>query len=340
MATDGAGYFVFMYYEYNAQELRLATNADGFIRERPFREYPNQADEEHASVVIGPDGTKFIVFSEVDGPKLLMRDTSGQTIIETIPTSDDLIIFDTWDLAVDDNGGVHVAFADVYSEYAYRDPSGTWTQERIDYDVPNNAADLIDLTLDSNGVPHVVTQYRSCWPRYSNRLGGSWSSSDLDAGQCASHVDLAVDDSGVVHAVGGTDNLLDVVYFSNASGAWQAEQLAPEIAQSYGQREIAVTDAGEVHVTFRDPATSQISYFTRADGDSSWQESTFGSGDNIDLLLDRNDNLHFVYGDADGLFYRGWYCPRLRERHRKIQCGNGVTVLLDCTHSLEPRRMT
>jgi chitodextrinase len=142
---------------------------------------------------------------------------------------------------------------------------------------------------------------------YSTNESGDWISTDADTlvpGSAGIRCDIALDQHGNIHVSFIETGTNDLMYLSNASGAWVVERLDPYDGSGLladFQTAIAIDPAGSVHIVyFHNADEMDLEYATNASG--GWQTSVLDSEGKVglycDIAVDSNGYGHVVYKDV------------------------------------------
>jgi len=177
--------------------------------------------------------------------------------------------------------------------------------------VPNGYGNKMELALDSNDNPHIVTGYGGTHEqlRYIWYNGTDWNYKQLAydvGGQPAPSI--VVDDNDDVH-ISWCDSTADVlVKYTYYNGTTWVNETVVDITYCM-DTDIAMDSSGMLYVASINTAGDRIYVYKRV-GVGSWTSSmTDGSGDKrlpIKVAIDSNDNPQVVHRISDNLYF-GYY---------------------------------
>ncbi|MBP9745422.1 MAG: hypothetical protein KBD41_08540 [Saprospiraceae bacterium] len=231
----------------------------------------------------------------------------------------DLDSSDEWAIAIDSSDDLHIVYVnnnnDEDIDYITFDTSsnqfGTDEQAIGIGSTGGQTQRGLDIALDSNNVPHVITcEYGgNNRIRYANRVGGSWNT-DLnpDTGQGYNQASIAIneDDLPEIAYLGSTDGLVAEIGNANNATSFTEHIVDSGAITSIDIRgvDIEVDSSGNTWIVYVDE-TGATDYVTLvkhndADGWTTWQTPTHNSNAGVEPTLSIADNnVYVVYADEN-----------------------------------------
>jgi hypothetical protein len=214
------------------------------------------------SIALTPDSIPHIVYYDFEGSLSLRHaDKEGGTWSTEVIPGTSIATYSS--IAVDNNGGVHVAVVcGTYGgnrEIIYaNDTSGTWlatgvTSDALDDDFPS-------IAIDDNGFAHVSFEKDDgadweLW--YAENSAGSFAAQQLTSNigtNDGGYSSIAIDTNGDVHIAYHADHLVgDLLYITNTSGIWETDTIFSSYSNktySWVDRNICLDHPGYVHACF------------------------------------------------------------------------------------------
>jgi hypothetical protein len=205
-------------------------------------------------------------------------------------------------IAVDSENKVHISYDGTSGLTYTTNASGAWVTTALDPDGDYDTS----IAVDNEDKVHIC--YASDYPyelRHTTNASGSWVTTVLDseAGGSSIAPSIAVDSENKVHIchvrnVGGSYPDPQLMYTSNASGAWVTETVDPDGRTP----SIAVDSEDKVHISYVGGSYpgNRVNYTTNASG--SWVTETVDSPGSVGLYnsiaLDSADKVHISYYDS------------------------------------------
>ena len=206
-------------------------------------------------------------------------------------------------IAIDSTDKIHVAFnffptADQISYTTFS--SGAWSGSSIEGIKVGSEADWIDIAVDSNDVPHVVTSYSSTH-FYNNRVGGSWGTDLVLTASSGGPCSISINASDVP-IIGTIDNFDEFAYAflgnQNDAGSFSSNTLDSSVNTSADQMgvSIAVDSAGDAWITYIDSDSSLVLAKQSTNWTDAWTLSDSGiTAYEPSLVINGTDKHIFYY---------------------------------------------
>jgi hypothetical protein len=178
-----------------------------------------------------------------------------------------------------------------------------------------------DAVLDAAGALHLAVSYTQGGlghVDYLDNIAGEWRSQNVAAEIGARGVSIQLDQRGAAHLAIEDLEHADVLYATNASGAWE---LAPiDVVDAVGDHLSLRLDSNDsAHLLYHDDTLGKAKYARRRAGDAAWSifviDRTLapfaeGTGALHQLEIDRGDRIHVAlssHADAELLYLRSDY---------------------------------
>jgi CARDB protein len=269
------------------------------------------AADEHiqqgAGVAVGPDGSVHVTWRDGRHRLHYTHITGSKKVDQIIDTED---AGDPSAVAVDSLGHPHVAYHAVRTvpslqdELVYATFDGTaWQTE--DLEVGGRA---VAIAVDAGDHPHIVHD-RVLGPlsfqfAYLHREGSDWTieTPDITLPWPDVPMTLAIDGAGHAHLGMQTYSTRHPAYATNASGAWQAEEVFDGFAATTS---LALDSADHPHLAVAETEAGTVDYLS-FDGESWSSEQIFDPNDLVGahsepwgaaLALDADDRPHILFQD-------------------------------------------
>jgi len=213
-------------------------------------------------------------------------------------------------IAVDSNGGVHVAFPQASTlnlKYAYRAVGDyLFSTETVASSTTNNLGQYTSMDIDENDVVYIAYLDRT---NYDLKLAskptgsGSWTIETVDDSVTSADTSIVVA-NGVIHiAFVDSNSFLKYIYRSTDSSTWSEELV--DSSDSIMYPSIAVDSSGTPHIAYHARYSGSGSdgalMFSSRIGSGAWSASPDMIDDNLrsglyaSLAFDSNDNILIAY---------------------------------------------
>lgn len=296
-----------------------------------------------SQICVASSGRLYVTYRHTVGPTtyqaIAYSDDVGQTWTEINDSS--FSGFSNPSIAIDSQDKLHIAYLSTTQIVSYVTFSaGVFgTPETIhDGTVGTDAANHLDLALDSVDVPHVAWEQDTPSGTdnhiyYSNRSGGTWAArtqiTSTAVGLNESHIRVLIDSTGIIYLVwrsltGGGSNLC--IQYARYISSWLGPVLlADEFGTNIGYQFSAVIDSSNnLHIVFNDTSTNpdELRYMKYTKATDSWStESVLVSsnttvpdnGDPISMGIDASGNLQVIWQKSNEIYYMtytgSWSAP-------------------------------
>ncbi|TET17365.1 MAG: hypothetical protein E3J78_07650, partial [Candidatus Cloacimonadota bacterium] len=214
------------------------------------------------SIALTPDSIPHIIYYDFEGGLSLRHADKeiGTWSTEVIPGTS---IATYSSIAIDNNGGVHVAVVcGTYGgnrEIVYaNDTSGSWVSTGVTGDALDD--DFPSIAVDNNGYAHISYEKDDgadweLW--YAENTTGSFVAQQLTNNvgmQDGGYSSIAIDGNGDAHIAYHEDHLVgDLIYLTNRSGSWETDTIFASFSNktySWVDRNICIDKLGFVHACF------------------------------------------------------------------------------------------
>jgi hypothetical protein len=287
-------------------------------------------------IAVDGEGAVHVVFTDLDLPALkYATNASGSWHVTILDPAGS-----RGSIAVDPLDAVHVVYQrDGLPErglWHATNASGSWAASRVD-----PSGDTGDVAVDAEGNVHAVYHYvdaTGAGLRHAVRSEGGWSTAnvaeaDATTGDVGAHNAVAVDGAGHVHVSYLAERPFDLMYATNASGAWVTEVVDAGGYQGMWNS-IAVDAGGAAHVGYYDNNDGTLAYATNASG--AWVVTKRVAGviyGPTSIAVDAAGDVHIAYYLYDH--------PSYGLRHLSGRPGSFVREYvdddgLDCALALDP----
>lgn len=201
-------------------------------------------------------------------------------------------------MAMDRYQGVHILYEGPSPQrlrYVV-DRSRQWVRTKVEETVGVFERDS-SVAVDHRGRTHVAyTKSTYTGLRLARQHGATWQYEDLDAGE-AQFLCLRSDDHGDLHLIYGRPTTTELVYATNASGAWVSEVAATGVVGTgYWYANLAIDAVGRVHVGHCYAGGGGAKYTTNSSG--AWTTELAQSVESFGCSLDV---------DAAGKVHMGYF---------------------------------
>ncbi len=201
-------------------------------------------------------------------------------------------------LALDDEDRPHVVYRQGDpGKIVYAVPDGEFWDEEVIYAPDDDYSASVDLELDGAGVPHVAFIYDANGGAnsiaYGTKPSNSWNLFSVASGSVSGKIAMALDGAGAAHIVYHEDQAGDdlLIHTTKKTGSWVYETIyASDMSNAYYGKDLAIDDAGTVHVVFGAECRTECEFLVYAvDDGGGWTNSIVVDegwfGNNLSLAL-------------------------------------------------------
>lgn len=269
--------------------------------------------EHKTSMAIGSDDTLYVVAEKGGILFLYQKSPSDEKW-----TREKIDYFgDYADIAVDQNGDVHVAYTDArdtegYLQLKYAFSSGEGWEITVVDDQGERVGERPAISIDQENFAHI--SYGDFWDnsvRYATNSSGIWTTEFVITGTPRDYGffnDITNDADGFVHLISTEENFADpyLIYATNKTGSWDTEVVN---SGSYAAS-LAVDQDGYIHIarTFMGfPSGNHVLKYTN-NVYGAWISVTvdnedFKTGYYPSIALDEQGHPHIAYGYASSMSF-------------------------------------
>lgn len=306
IAPDGSVHI--SYYDATNRDLRYANNKSGFWLAITI-DSPGDVGL-YSSLAIDASGYVHIsYFDNTSGDLKYATNSYGYWLTSTLESAG--IVGQYTSLALDASGKAHISYKDQTNsliKYA-TNATGAWVMNTVD----TGSLYTTSLALDSSGRPYIA--YYEVYlglsgntgsARYASKASGAWVVNTLTpAGTVGFQPVLALDSGGNAHMAyhqtwKNASALADLVYVTNATGAWITGSIDNSSADSGYGKSLKLDSSGKAHISFYDYTNADLKYATNITG--SWAVSTVESSGDVgletSLALDSSGKAHICFYDS------------------------------------------
>jgi hypothetical protein len=272
---------------------------------------------QYSDIAVDRQGKVHSCFYDMDAMELMYAtNASGSWTTITVDSGS---VQSDFDVVVDSRDKVHIGYS-VGSELRYAtNASGSWSTTPVD--VGKTTPKMkVAIAVDGDGKAHLSYIENPFSPfvngalGYATNVSGAWVTKTLfSQGDVEGTTAIGVDGQGKVHIVfleaSAPMFSEDVIYATNASGAWTRRTVDNKLPASGIDPSLALDDSDGVHVVYS--AYTELRYSTNASG--SWARSKidtgsweFGRGSSI--AIDGSGKIHVTYQGSIGIEYLS-LCP-------------------------------
>lgn len=290
------------------------------------------------------DGTLYITFNN-NGDLEVWKSLDGRTFVEMDsgdgPT--DINAPDEVATAIDSSDIIHIIYVnntdpeDVnYVTFDTSTDQFATSETAINVFTTGNSFRGIDISIDSNDIPHVVGARYGTQNRiyYGNRIGGSWNSiDDVYTGVALWKPSLTLNEDNIPEISffdSSNDDLVAALGNANNATTFTSQVVESTILASTAIQatDIGIDSSGNTWITYIDDSTQYVSLIKHNDADAwtSWQTEVNNSriGSTPSLAIQGTDIYVFYENTQDDIvhdLYDGssWSGENILEQHGALQ---------------------